>query len=490
MRIPEPPTGLNDLLSGGAGTGETLLKLMAPAVVEAVRQINEKYLHWDKVKYHPVPEGLDSLHLWQAVKLARRAGQQALPLTFNRSGRFLHLVSPPSHQGWTHRIDIEAGVAPGLAGHPLLDDQGERYRFGSLMEEAIASSQLEGAITTRRVAKEMLRTNRRPRSDSERMILNNYQAILAVRELKDEPLTPEVLRHLQGVLTGGTLAEEAVGRFRREGEAVEVVDSRTGEVLHVPPAASEIDWRVREICDFANQVPEPFVHPVVKASVLHFALGYLHPFVDGNGRTARAIFYWSMLRSGYGLVEYFPISRVLVKAPAQYGRAYLHTETDGGDVTYFVRFHLQVVLEAMRDFQKYLAREADRARQASRLLEARPGLNDRQRAVVLEFLEIPGHSCTFRSHEGKYKVTYPTARTDLLGLEKLGLLRMEKAGRAQVFRAAGNLAESLRPPKSEGKHRQAASQERGAGTLWREAIPEGETCREPSTGEDPPPAQG
>ena len=86
--------------------------------------------------------------------------------------------------------------------------------------------------------------------------------------------------------------------------------------------------------DFANSSAEsPFVHPVVRAILIHFMIGYDHPFVDGNGRTARALFYWSMLRSGFWMTEYFSISSILRKAPSQYVRSYLHTESDDGDTT-------------------------------------------------------------------------------------------------------------------------------------------------------------
>jgi hypothetical protein len=47
------------------------------------------------------------------------------------------------------------------------------------------------------------------------------------------------------------------------------------------------------------QVPAVFIHPVMRAITLHFWLAYDHPFCDGNGRTARALFYWSMLKQGY-----------------------------------------------------------------------------------------------------------------------------------------------------------------------------------------------
>ena len=59
---------------------------------------------------------------------------------------------------------------------------GQRFLVNSLMEEAIRSSQLEGATTSRRVAKEMLRTGREPRDRSERMIANNYRALQFMRE--------------------------------------------------------------------------------------------------------------------------------------------------------------------------------------------------------------------------------------------------------------------------------------------------------------------
>src|SRR5260370_38368382 len=98
------------------------------------------------------------------------------------------------------------------------------------------------------------------------------------RDLKNEKLTPTMLCDIQRLLTEGTLEHSAAaGRFRSPDEPVVVADSRTNEVVYTPPDAAEISGRIREICDFANADSRPFIHPVVKAAVLHFAMGYVHP---------------------------------------------------------------------------------------------------------------------------------------------------------------------------------------------------------------------
>src|SRR5438876_7738146 len=125
-----------------------------------------------------------------------------------------------------------------------------------------------------------------------------------------------------------------------------------------------------------------------------------------------------MLKRDYWLFEYFPISRVLVRAPARYARAYLYSETDEGDVTYFIRYNIQAILSAMRDFYIYVAEEEREAKEAAILLETFPGLNQRQRFLIHDALKNPGMSWTFNSHQGKYHITIPTARADLLGLVK------------------------------------------------------------------------
>ena len=157
----------------------------------------------------------------------------------------------------------------------------DKYLFNSLMEEAIASSQLEGAVTTRRVAKQMLREGRKPRSMAERMIFNNYQAILRIRDRQKDDLSPQLLRELHSVLTSGTFDDPSnEGRFRQPDDNVVVEDSYSHDVLHNPPPAESIDGRIKEIGGFANRKSRPFVHPVTKAIILHFAIGYLHPFVN------------------------------------------------------------------------------------------------------------------------------------------------------------------------------------------------------------------
>lgn len=100
----------------------------------------------------------------------------------------------------------------------------------------------------------------------------------------------------------------------------------------------------------AGEAPQYYLHPVIKACMIHFGLGYLHPFHDGNGRVARALCYWYLFKHGYDAFLYISLSQLLKEAPIQYGEAYLKTETDNQDVTYFVEYQCRVLERAVNGF--------------------------------------------------------------------------------------------------------------------------------------------
>src|SRR6201999_3882984 len=98
---------------------------------------------------------------------------------------------------------------------------------------------------------------------------------------------------------------------------------------YVPPDFNLLEELIERFCDFANSTNDTdFVHPIIREIILHFLIGYIHPFADGNGRTARALFYWYLLTKGYWLIEYMSVSRIILASKAQYARAYQHTEKD------------------------------------------------------------------------------------------------------------------------------------------------------------------
>ncbi len=324
----------------------------------------------------------------------------------------------------------------------------DRYIIRSLMEEAITSSQLEGASTTRRVAKDMLLQGRKPRTKDERMIFNNFRAMELLRSRAQEPLSEAFLLELHEVLTEGTLEPGEEGRLRRPDETITVQDIGDGQVLHVPPDARELPSRIKALCTFANEsAGDAFIHPVVRAIVLHFALAYDHPFVDGNGRTARALFYWSMLRQGYWIAEFLSISRIIQKAPSQYGRAFLYTETDGNDLTYFLVHQLGVIRKATQDLYAYLDRKSKELQEVELLLKAGENFNHRQRALLAHALRHPGAKYSIDPYRREHGVVYQTARQDLLNLEKAGYLKKTQVGRAFHFHAVPELERLLRKKK-------------------------------------------
>lgn len=411
---------------------------------ELARRANDEYWPWHALRHKAQAAGVEPKLLWVAVRLARKLGEREFPLV-DTSGRRFGFWLPSGAQENLHFLDRRLGALLETERPELVGPAAQHYLISSLMEEAIASSILEGAATTRKAAKEMLQRGLAPRDRAERMVLNNYRTVQQLRELAKRALTVELLFEIHASITEGTLeGPDMCGRFRRADEHVVVSDRLTGEILHTPPPADELPERVHVMCDFANEEhDEGFIHPIIRAILLHFWLAYDHPFVDGNGRTARALLYWYLLRSDYGPAEFLSISRVIRNAPVQYRRAFLWSELDDADATYFVVFHLKKLREAVSDLYAYLERKAAEARRALEVLKGMEGLNLRQRLLVQHVLDHPDATYTIRSHRATYGTAYATARNDLYQLEARGLLDRRKVGKGFVFTPAAEIAAKL-----------------------------------------------
>ena len=362
-----------------------------------------------------------------------------------RGKSFAYSLADPVLE-FLHEIDRDANGRMTAGGRIVNPQTRERHIESSLIEEAIASSQLEGASTTREAAKAMIRSGRNPVDRSERMILNNYRAVRLTKEFKERPLTPETVFTIHRTLAAGTLDAGADRNYLRvKGDDIAVYDKQGSTLLHKPPPAGEITRRMAAICDFANKTQaDAFLHPILKAIVLHFWLAYDHPFVDGNGRTARALFYWSALSQGYGMFELLAISSVIHKAPAQYARSFLYTETDENDLTYFILAQLGVIRRAIDALYAYLDKKASEIQGMEQVLRSSVSVNHRQLALLEHALRHAGMRYTIASHKQSHGVTYQTARTDLLDLASRKLLGMTKMGRVFSFTAPSDLAERLR----------------------------------------------
>lgn len=401
-----------------------------------------RYRHWDTLRHVAPPEGLTSEEWWAALKMARQTLYREIPLRDRANDPFRYALVDPVLER-LHRIDRDASGQIAFPEQVTSPETRDRYIVNSLIEEAITSSQLEGAATTRHVAKEMIRSGRKPLTLGEKMILNNYHAMQHIRHNKRTPLSPAFIYDIHRIVTKDTL-EPGSSALRQPGDGIGVYWDN-GLLLHRPPPAEQIEERLEALCTFANETETGvFLHPVLKAIVLHFWLAYDHPFTDGNGRTARALFYWSMMKDGFWLAEYLSVSRILRKAPARYARSFLYTETDDNDLTYFILAQLRVLEQAMDDLEEYIRNKVHQWQETKALLRPSDAFNHRQIALLSHALRHPGQDYSVESHRKSHAVAYDTARKDLLDLEQKVLLAKTKRGNKFVFRPVADLQDRLR----------------------------------------------
>jgi Fic family protein len=384
--------------------------VLSEEIKEFAKDFNKRYLHWSEVRMRDTGP-FDSDTVWARMKLVRM--DNSITLVFGKT--HYHYLMSDRMMKMLHEFDMRASV--GLFPDTIEPHRKAYYSVSSLMEESIASSQMEGAVTTTKKAKEMLRKNIRPKDKSERMIVNNYRAMLFIKEHTEQPLTPEFIRDIHKIVTEGTLDEKYMGVFRDNDDVV-VQDSLSGEVFHQPIPRDEVESAIQQLCDFINDEGE-FLHPVIKGIILHYAIAYIHPFEDGNGRVARTLFYWYELKSGYWLMEYLALSRYIKDHKGKYEESYVFGETDGNDMTYFILYNLRALMDSVDKFEDYLKRKIEEERLMSVRLSDYE-LNDRQIRIITSIMN--GGTVSVRSIENQYKVSLNTARADVRHLIEAGLL--------------------------------------------------------------------
>jgi len=294
MKLPEKPINWKEIFE--KELKQIVVTIEEKDLLKQIVEFNIRYLYWSELKYR-VKDESDKKYIWTFMKWLRLDKYETL--MFDSIKMKYSIITDFSRR--LHRFDKF------LAGNIEIQSKTlglqKKYMISSLMEEAIASSIIEGASTTRKTAKSMLREKRKPRTKSEKMIVNNYETMHYIISIKNKKLTPEILLEIQKKVTKDTLeGPDYEGAFRDNNEIVVGYNNIHEIIAHIPPDYKEVPNLIEELCKFGNDDSGKFIHPIIKGIVLHFLIGYIHPFNDGNGRTARSIFYWYMV---------YPISGIL-----------------------------------------------------------------------------------------------------------------------------------------------------------------------------------
>lgn len=144
--------------------------------------------------------------------------------------------------------------------------------------------------------------------------------------------------------------EDIVEKYRDD--AVFVWETKSQKPIYEGPHHSQIQALMDDLVKFINDDDE--LHPVIKACIIHLYFVYIHPFFDGNGRTARALSYMFLLQKGYNFFKFFSISSVVREEKSKYYKAIDDTEKYESDLTYFLIFYIDMIIHSIAQGKKFI----------------------------------------------------------------------------------------------------------------------------------------
>lgn len=392
---------------------------------DLITSINERYLTKKEIEYR-ISNDINLNEFWNELMDIRKNTKIDIPLIDQSSNNFwFNLTNDIS----SNIEAIDSSATEDLFKSVPLDLE-VSVIADALIDEAFNSSVIEGAFSTKRRTKEMIEKQLLPSNKSEIMIMNNYYALLYIMDNLDRPLDEESILSIYRILTKDTLdKDDIVEKYRTD--SVYVMDTKSNKITYTAPSYDKVQEMMNDLLNFINSNNN--YHPVIKACIIHFYFVYIHPFFDGNGRTARAVSYMYLLQNGYNFFKFFSISSVINEERNRYYDAIENTELYDSDMTYFIKYYSSMIVRSISKIKNNFRKEFGKRLIKDTLEKARIILDKRQTKIINSFITVDKNFITIEEYRKRFKISYETARTDLLELETLGFLKKHKKGKKYIF---------------------------------------------------------
>ncbi|GAB3015792.1 Fic family protein [Niabella terrae] len=383
--------------------------------IQFARNLNNNYVHWDKFKDMQLPVTGRHADLWESITAERNQGYTrqlrlgSLELDWWISNHMEALL---------HRLDMELA---GIGWAPLLEPKRtHRYKINALLDESIASAQLAGASVTRKAAREMLLKKRIPEGKAEQICLNLFRGLEQAYSDFQAPMDEARFLDIHRELTRDTIKLKGIGHYRTNNKIDETAIEDAGHYRIIE--AIGLPGLMQGVFKLYNEDKQPyFIHPLIKAGLLHYLVTYIRPFRDGNGRMARLLSQTYLLKHGYWVAAFFAPSQTIFKLKGPYQKSIAQSQSDSNNIGYFLHFYLQSLHMTTRSLSDAVKKVSGQGGSAKP--QKISGFNERQTAVLQWIREDSQKVVTIRELRSVYGVSKETARTDLNQLTDQQLLQ-------------------------------------------------------------------
>lgn len=306
----------------------------------------------------------------------------------------------------------------------------QEFLADATIEEAITSAIYEGANSTRAKAQELITSNSIPKSKDEWMLINNFNAMNWAKKNSDREIDHDLVKEIHEIVTLNTLENDDAnfsGRFRDDRV---FVHSSQGEIKHEGVAWENIESSLGEV--FALTAShERYFPKVLKGIILHYFIAYIHPFFDGNGRTARTLFYLKSLKNGLDFVELLSLSAYLKLHGRQYEKSFEKVMQNDFDLTYFIDFNLNALLHAVKEVDRKVSYLL--SIQKLKTLPDSQGLSVTQIGLLQKLALHHFRRVSIEDYAQSIDRSREVSRQELKQLTSLGLLKESQSGKKFVY---------------------------------------------------------
>ncbi len=367
---------------------------------------------------------------WLQIEKERSQKAQKMPL-LAKNGNPFWLVLIPEILSFVSEIAQDRGFLSSLK----LPQSHIRARSDeALKKEAYYSSRIEGAVTSLEAAfRNMNKKTKNFADESMQMIYNNKLALEFMHKHKGESFSHNIIKELHKILIYNTHKEKpiTVGQYRKG--PIYVVNGR-GQVVYEGPSPGKATAMMDQFVEWLNR--KPGIHPLVDAALVHLYFVHVHPFDDGNGRSARALSNLYLEKNGYDFINLLSPSDYFEHHKAAYYQSIQSAEEHGYDATYFILYYLEALKDQLSRVKAGLQKET-KIKDIKEVLDKNTWakLNKRQ-VKALRWMMESGEWISTRKYCKLNRCSDETARKDFLQLMVLGLIKAEGSGRSTQYHLA------------------------------------------------------